>query len=177
MVLEVEHYIGRAALHGACVRMMSRRWRTGGVCVRPLAAGLRSLRRQELGGRGGAAAAVAAAGVGGRSGERGVVICHRRAASTKRKKRVVAGGHGVEGTQTPLAHRSRPSTAGTAAYEHRASPPRPPRRPPRRGSTLGRSGRHQLKSCRERPFRSGGVGLDTSRHHPFAKRRPWSSLV
>ena len=71
--------------------MMSRRWRTGGVGVRPLAAGSRSPRRQELGGRGGAAAAVAAAGVGGRGGERGVVIRHRRAASTRRERRVVAG--------------------------------------------------------------------------------------
>ena len=177
MVLQIQHYIGRSRLHGACVRLMSRRWRTGGVCVRPLAAGLRSLRRQELGGRCGAAAAVAAAGVGGRSGERGVVICHRRAASTKRKKRVVAGGHGVEGTQTPLAHRSRPATAGTASCERRASPPRPRRRRPRRGSTLGRSGRRQLKSCPGRLFRSGGVGLDKSRRYPFATTQRPSSLV
>ena len=82
-----------------------------------------------------------------------------------------------EGTRTPLAHRSRPATAGTASCERRASPPRPPHKPRRPELTLGRSGRRQLKSCPARPFRSDGVGLDKSRRYPFATTQRPSSLV
>jgi len=152
--------------------MMSRRWRTGGVGVRPLAAGSRSPWRQELGGRGGAAAAVAAAGVGGRGGERGVVIRHRRAASTRRERRVVAGGVVSKARGRRFQYRSRPATAGTAADARRASPPRPRRRRPRRGLMPGRNARRRRASCRERLFHSSGAAPGTSRHHPFARPKP-----
>ena len=100
----------------SCV--MARRWRTGGVGVRPLAAGSRSPPRQELGGRGGAAAAVAAAGVGGRGGERGVVIRHRRAASTRRERRVVAGGV----VSKARGHRGIPITASDGRHLRLCAP-------------------------------------------------------